>query len=69
MIVQDAVMTVDRRPLPEDLDALMQIISGKAANSQTLQRLVNCNLVEEFGGTTLLTLRGIKAAALLSSSD
>ncbi len=62
-------MTVDRRPLPEDLDALMQIISGKAANAQTMQRLVHCDLVEEFDGTALLTLRGIKAAALLSSSD
>jgi len=31
-----------------------------------MQRLITCNLVEEFDGTALLTTRGIKAASLLS---
>jgi hypothetical protein len=31
--------------------------------------LVTCNLVEEFDGTALLTVRGIEVAALLSSPD
>jgi len=63
-------MTRDaRRPLPDDLDALMQIISGRAADLQMIQRLVNCDLVEEFDGTALLTLRGIEAAAALSSAN
>lgn len=61
-------MTVDRRPLPDDLDALMQIINGRAADSHTMP-LVNCDLVEEFNGTALLTPRGIEAAALLSSTN
>jgi hypothetical protein len=59
-------MTADRRPLPDELDALREIISGKAADPQTMQKLVTCNLVEEFDGTALLTARGIEAAALLS---
>jgi hypothetical protein len=59
-------MTADRCPLPEDLNALKEIISGRPADPQTMQRLVTCNLVEEFDGTALLTDRGIEAAALLS---
>jgi hypothetical protein len=59
-------MTADRRPLPDDLKALKEIIGGKPADSQTMQRLITCNLVEEFDGTALLTIRGIKAASLLS---
>jgi hypothetical protein len=62
-------MTDDRRPLPDDLDALKEIISGRAADPQIMQRLVMCNLVEEFDGTAVLTARGIEAAALLSSPD
>jgi hypothetical protein len=68
MTVRNAVMTVDRRPLPDDLDALMQIINGRAADSHTIQRLVDCDLVEQFDGTALLTLAGIEAAALLASA-
>ena len=56
-------MTDDRRPLPDDLNA---IIGGRPADPQTMQRLIKCNLVEEFDGTALLTIRGIKAASLLS---
>jgi hypothetical protein len=59
-------MTSDRRPLPDDLDAFMQIISGIAVDSHTIQRLVDCDLVEEFDGTALLTTKGIETAALLS---
>jgi hypothetical protein len=62
-------MTADRRPLPDELDALKEIISGRAADPDTMQRLVACNLVEEFDGTALLTATGIEAAALLSCSD
>jgi hypothetical protein len=58
-----------RRPLPDDLDALMQIISGKASDFESTQRLISCNLVEDFDGTALLTLREIRAAELLSSAD
>jgi hypothetical protein len=59
-------MIADRRPLPDDLDALMEIIGGRPADTRTMQRLVTCNLVEEFCGTALLTTRGIEVAALLS---
>ena len=59
-------MTADRRPLPDDLKALKEIIGGRPADPQTMQRLITCNLVEEFDGTALLTIRGIKAASLLS---
>jgi hypothetical protein len=69
MIVRKAVMTADCRPLPDELDALKEIISGKAADPDTMRRLVACKWVEEFDGTALLTARGIKAAALLSCSD
>jgi hypothetical protein len=62
-------MTADQRPLPDDLDALKEIISGRAADPPTMKRLVTCNLVEEFDGTALLTVRGIEVAALLSSPD
>jgi hypothetical protein len=69
MTVRNAVMTVDRRPLPDDLDALMQIINGRAADSDTIRRLVDCDLVEQFDGTALLTPSGIEAAALLASAS
>jgi hypothetical protein len=59
-------MIADRRPVPDDLDALKEIIVGRPADPQTMQRLVTCNLVEEFCGTALLTTRGIEAAALLA---
>jgi len=59
-------MTADRRPLPDDLKALKGIIGGRPADPQTMRRLITCNLVEEFDGTALLTIRGIKAASLLS---
>ena len=59
-------MTADRRPLPDDLNALKEIIGGGPADPQTMQRLITCDLVEEFDGTALLTTRGIEAAALLS---
>ena len=63
-IVTEAVMTADRRPLPDDLNALREIIGGRPADPQTMQRLIKCNLVEEFNGTALLTTRGIKALSL-----
>jgi hypothetical protein len=56
-IVTEAVMTDDHPLLPDDLDALKEIISGRAADALTMQRLVTCNLVEEFDGTALLTAR------------
>jgi hypothetical protein len=62
-------MTADRRPLPDDLDALKEIISGRPADLYTMQRLVNCNLVEELNGTALLTAAGIRAAALIAATN
>jgi hypothetical protein len=62
----EAVTIADRRPLPDDLNALREIIGGRPADPQTMQRLITCNLVEEFDGTALLTTRGINAASLLS---
>jgi hypothetical protein len=59
-------MIADRRPLPDDIDALKEIICGRPADPQTMQRLITCNLVEEFCGTALLTTLGIEAAALLA---
>jgi CDP-diacylglycerol pyrophosphatase len=59
-------MTADRRPLPDDLNALKEIIGGRPADAQTMQRLITCNLVEELDGTALLTTSGIEAAALLA---
>ena len=59
-------MTADRRPLADDLNALKEIIGGRPADAQTMQRLITSNLVEEFDGTALLTTRGIEAAALFS---
>jgi hypothetical protein len=59
-------MTGNRRPLPNDLNALKEIIGGRPADPQAMQRLIKCNLVEEFDGTALLTARGVEAAALLS---
>ena len=56
-IVTEAVMTDDHPLLPDDLDALKEIISGRSADALTMQRLVTCNLVEEFDGTALLTAR------------
>ena len=58
-------MTADRRPLPDDLNALKEII---AADARTMQRLITCNLVEELDGTALLTSGGIEAAALLAKT-
>jgi hypothetical protein len=58
-------MSPSRRPLPEDLTALKKILSGIPADEQTMKRLVNCNLVEEFDSTALLTEGGIRAAARL----
>jgi hypothetical protein len=58
-------MSPSRRPLPEDLTALKKILSGIPADEQTMKRLVNCNLVEEFDNTALLTEGGIRAAARL----
>jgi hypothetical protein len=63
---REVVMTADRRPLPEDLNALKEIISGRPADAQTMQRLITCNLVEDLDGTALLTSSGIEAAALLA---
>jgi hypothetical protein len=60
-------MTADCHPLPDDLDALKEIVNGRAADPQTIQKLVTCDFVEEFDGTALLTARGIEAAASLSS--
>jgi hypothetical protein len=57
------------RPLPYDLDAFMQIISGRAVDSHTIQRLVDCDLVEVFDGTAVLTIKGVETAALLSAAD
>jgi hypothetical protein len=62
----EAITTADRRPLPDDLNVLREIIGGRPADPQTMLRLITCNLVEEFDGTALLTTRGIKAASLLS---
>jgi hypothetical protein len=59
-------MIANRRPLPDDLDALKEIIGGRPADPQTMQRLMTCNLVEEFNGTALLTTSGIEAAASLA---
>ena len=58
-------MIANRRPLPDDLDALKKIIRGRPADPQTMQRLMTCNLVEELNDTALLTSSGIEAAALL----
>jgi hypothetical protein len=61
-------MSQKRSPLPEDLDALMQIVGGKAADSQTMKRLTECDLVEELDGVSLLTSLGVEAASLLSTN-
>jgi hypothetical protein len=58
-----------RSPLPDDLTALKQIIGGQPADPETMQRLINCNLLEEFDGTALLTESGIQAAARLVLVD
>jgi hypothetical protein len=53
-------------PKPDDLCALKEIVEGKPADPLTMQRLVVCNLVEEFGDTAILTAiltkSGIEAA-------
>jgi hypothetical protein len=67
-VCQEAVMTADRRPLPDDLNALKEIIGGRPADARTMQRLITCNLVEELDGTALLTSGGIEAAALLAKT-
>jgi hypothetical protein len=56
-------MTADRRALPDDLKALKEIISGRPADAQAMQRLITCNLVEDLDGTALLTSCSIEAAA------
>jgi hypothetical protein len=66
--VREVVMTADRRPLPDDLNALKEIIGRRPAAAQTMQRLITCNLVEELDGTALLTSSGIEAAALLAKT-
>ena len=66
--VREVVMTADRRPLPDDLIALKEIIGGRPAEPQTMQKLITCNLVEELDGTALLTSGGIEAAALLAKT-
>jgi hypothetical protein len=66
--VREVVMTADRRPLPDDLIALKEIIGGRPAEPQTMQKLITCNLVEELDGTALLTSSGIEAAALLAKT-
>ena len=65
-IVTEAVMIANRRPLPDDLDALKEIIGGRPADPQSMQRLMTCNLVEELDGTAILTSSGIEAAASLA---
>ena len=62
------VMIADRHPLPDDLNALKEIIGGRLADAQTVQRLITCNLVEELDRTALLTSSGIEAAALLAKT-
>jgi hypothetical protein len=62
-------MNTNRSPLPDDLTALKQIVGGKPADPQTMQSLINCNLVEEFDGTALLTVSGIQAASRLVPAD
>jgi hypothetical protein len=56
-------MNTNERPHPADLNALKAIIGGKPADSATMQRLVNCNLIEEINGIALLTASGLRAAA------
>jgi hypothetical protein len=53
------------KPKPDNLCALREIIKGKPADALTMQRLVVCNLVEEFSGTAILTESGIEAAMRL----
>jgi hypothetical protein len=60
-------MNVSCGPLPDDLTALKEIIGGRPADPQTIQRLVTCNLVEDFDGTALLTASGLEAAARLAA--
>ena len=62
-------MTADRRPLPDDLNALKEIIGGRPTDAQNMRRLITCNLVEELDGTALLTSSGIEAAALLARNE
>jgi hypothetical protein len=60
----ETVMNIN--PLPDDLTALKQIISGKPADPKAM---INCSLVEDFDGTALLTARCIQAAARLVPAD
>jgi hypothetical protein len=53
---------------PMYLNALKEIIGGRLADAQTVQRLITCNLVEELDRTALLTSSGIEAAALLAKT-
>ena len=56
-------------PRPDYLSALREIIKGKPADPLTMQRLVVCNLVEELGGTAILTESGNEAAMRLGSGN
>jgi hypothetical protein len=49
--------------LTADLNALKAIIGGKSADSVTMQRLVNCNLIEEINGIAVWIASGLRAAA------
>jgi hypothetical protein len=60
-------MDADRRPHPDDFNALQEILGGSPANATTIQRLVACNWIEEFDGVALLTAGGIEAAEMVSS--
>jgi hypothetical protein len=62
-------MNANRSLQPDDLAALKQIIDGEPADPQTMLKLINCNLVEDFDGTALLTVSGIHAAARIVSGD
>lgn len=62
-------MKSNPQPQPNDFRALGEIINGKPADRSTMKRLVDCNLVEEFDGTALLTESGIRAAEVLTQTD
>ena len=63
------VMNTNERPHPADLNALKAMIGGKLADSVAMQRLVNCNLIEEINGIALLTASGLRAAAAFAPTD
>ena len=43
------------------IEYVKELVSGKPADSVTMQRLLACNLVEEINGITLLSLSGLRA--------